>query len=769
MNNLFQPSLDRALNSSGDPLSGAKMYFYATGTISPQAVYTSATGTTPLSNPVVSSSAGLFPAIYLDPAATYRVKLTDSTGSLVLWDVDPVAGQDAAAVASSASAAASAASASTSAAAAAVSAGAAAINAGNIFATAAAGVSNGVLSTTSLVAGTGGTNGTFDVAFSGGAGSGAAARFTVAGGALVSISISSKGTGYTSAPTMSFAASTGLTGASATAVIASRTGSGDYFLVVGAGTSFAELYKNVSGTPTDQNIGFPSLSAITTAMAAMTALTIPVPPSLGATIVVPELGQMLKGDGSPVTTVGDAVATIIPLGGTSSSTFAYTGGGVYQVDENGVGYVQLVDGVNSAQSVGTFTLSPPFYVSACMGRDTNSTSSGLNVIANGGAQGLNIGFTASSSQANISSSRNGDFPVLNSRYGAVPLQTPTVLDFYLEAGQQSSWTNNSVRDTPDASPLAAGLRKVANTWTGADAFTGARLQFNLPTKGGLRLYGYAVVQGTMTLANRRAINEYLMKRAKLVELKANTYDMFAIVGDSIAMGVGDYTTSTSVPFGKGAQYLDTGCLIPLKDPMQAQWPDQLSLSGSFGPAFAKTWYDLTGTAACMINCANGTGVGLFAGTGLYSGGWLSGANVMPVAARKVRNAMGDVRGRLRAAIAYIGTNDRGLGKTQVELQAGFVSLRDRCRTYFGVPDLPLLLISADTAADGTESQFAVVRAAQAAVISPTNEGIYLVVPYQNYLASGHHATPTGNVHLDQFANNDIGTKAATAAASVLLY
>lgn len=77
----------------------------------------------------------------------------------------------------------------------------------------------GVLSTTSLVGGSGGATGTFSVAFSGGGGSGAAASFTVAGGAVTSITITSKGTGYTSAPTMSFAASAGLIGASATAVI----------------------------------------------------------------------------------------------------------------------------------------------------------------------------------------------------------------------------------------------------------------------------------------------------------------------------------------------------------------------------------------------------------------------------------------------------------------------------------------------------------------------------------------------------------------------
>jgi len=66
--------------------------------------------------------------------------------------------------------------------------------------------------------GSGGANGTFNLAFSGGTGSGAAGTFVVADGALVSINITNPGS-YTVAPTLSFAASTGLTGATATVTL----------------------------------------------------------------------------------------------------------------------------------------------------------------------------------------------------------------------------------------------------------------------------------------------------------------------------------------------------------------------------------------------------------------------------------------------------------------------------------------------------------------------------------------------------------------------
>jgi len=59
--------------------------------------------------------------------------------------------------------------------------------------------------------GSGGTDGTFALAFTGGTGSGAAGEFTVTSGAITSISITNRGV-YTVAPTFDFSASANLTG-----------------------------------------------------------------------------------------------------------------------------------------------------------------------------------------------------------------------------------------------------------------------------------------------------------------------------------------------------------------------------------------------------------------------------------------------------------------------------------------------------------------------------------------------------------------------------
>jgi hypothetical protein len=122
-----------------------------------------------------------------------------------------------------------------------------------VFATTAKALSDGVINYSSLVAGTGGTNGTFAIGFSGGAGTGAAGYFTVAGGSITSITFTATGDSYTSAPTMSFSASSGLTGASATAVIGANVNSGEYFSVVSSTTEDSLiLYLNNAGVAVEQ-------------------------------------------------------------------------------------------------------------------------------------------------------------------------------------------------------------------------------------------------------------------------------------------------------------------------------------------------------------------------------------------------------------------------------------------------------------------------------------------------------------------------------------
>ncbi|CCV07975.1 membrane hypothetical protein [Mesorhizobium metallidurans STM 2683] len=132
-----------------------------------------------------------------------------------------------------------------------------------IFPTVAAAIGLGVVGNGAITAGASGTNGTFDLAFTGGIGSGAAGRFVVAGGALTQILITATGS-YTVAPSFSFAASAGLAGASAAVVLGRNVDVGEYFWTeVSAG--ILGLYNVAAGpAATDTDIRAASSALLST-------------------------------------------------------------------------------------------------------------------------------------------------------------------------------------------------------------------------------------------------------------------------------------------------------------------------------------------------------------------------------------------------------------------------------------------------------------------------------------------------------------------------
>lgn len=76
---------------SGALQPGAKLYFFQTGTTTPQNTYQDNARATPHANPVVADADGTFPAIYLDPTLPdYRARLTTSADvQLEQWDGVP--------------------------------------------------------------------------------------------------------------------------------------------------------------------------------------------------------------------------------------------------------------------------------------------------------------------------------------------------------------------------------------------------------------------------------------------------------------------------------------------------------------------------------------------------------------------------------------------------------------------------------------------------------------------------------------------------------
>jgi hypothetical protein len=71
--------------NSGVPLTGGKLYSYAAGTTTPQVTYTSSSGVTAHTNPIILDSAGRVPSgeIWLTVDTAYKFVLNTSTDVLI--------------------------------------------------------------------------------------------------------------------------------------------------------------------------------------------------------------------------------------------------------------------------------------------------------------------------------------------------------------------------------------------------------------------------------------------------------------------------------------------------------------------------------------------------------------------------------------------------------------------------------------------------------------------------------------------------------------
>jgi len=75
--------------TNGDPLVGGKVYTYAAGTTTPLQTYTSASGVTANTNPVILDSRGECD-LWFSTASSYKVVLESAT-NVLQWTVDNIA------------------------------------------------------------------------------------------------------------------------------------------------------------------------------------------------------------------------------------------------------------------------------------------------------------------------------------------------------------------------------------------------------------------------------------------------------------------------------------------------------------------------------------------------------------------------------------------------------------------------------------------------------------------------------------------------------
>lgn len=84
---LFSPYL-QAVDANGAPLSGAKLFFYRTGTTTEITTYQDSAETTPHTNPVVADASGVFAPIYIAYASNFKTVLKTSA-DVTVQTVDP--------------------------------------------------------------------------------------------------------------------------------------------------------------------------------------------------------------------------------------------------------------------------------------------------------------------------------------------------------------------------------------------------------------------------------------------------------------------------------------------------------------------------------------------------------------------------------------------------------------------------------------------------------------------------------------------------------
>lgn len=75
---IIVPNYMPALDLNGNPLGGAKLYFYTNGTTTLATTYTSAALSVAHPNPVIANAAGVFPSIFADTTTAFSVSIRDA-------------------------------------------------------------------------------------------------------------------------------------------------------------------------------------------------------------------------------------------------------------------------------------------------------------------------------------------------------------------------------------------------------------------------------------------------------------------------------------------------------------------------------------------------------------------------------------------------------------------------------------------------------------------------------------------------------------------
>lgn len=234
----------------------------------------------------------------------------------------------------------------------------------------------------------------------------------------------------------------------------------------------------------------------------------------------------------------------------------------------------------------------------------------------------------------------------------------------------------------------------------------------------------------------------------------NDVDLFGIYGDSNGQGWGSSTLSPAIIPGVAFQYYNNVLTATTGDPIGN------ANTGSAWPAFANTWYTLTGRKICFVpmgipaSTMNATADGGF-------GNWDSTGTLLDTAIARTNRAITalTVAGYtvfFRGVLTGIGGNDalkiNDATINQAAYITSFTKFRARIRSAFG-PKTPIYIHQLGKQVTGTDAGHALIRAAQ---VSATNADSLTNIVFWNAQYFITRSLQTDQYHYSQSGYNEMG-------------
>jgi len=245
---------------------------------------------------------------------------------------------------------------------------------------------------------------------------------------------------------------------------------------------------------------------------------------------------------------------------------------------------------------------------------------------------------------------------------------------------------------------------------------------------------------------------------------AQSHKLFLVAGQSNAVGVGNADSSTICIPATCFEYISTADSIrPLKDPVgySATNEDfQAAVTGSAWPAFASTYYQLTGDTVIIVQAAKG-GTSCTAAADAGAGNWSSAYHLFTQAAAKAKRAETFTGQQLSGIIWLQGESDAmGINSNKISVcqyEDALIDLIQRFRNAFRC-NLPFYIIQTGLYTQKYDSAFSIVRKIQQHVADEDSLTFIADSAAITYRALGW--MNADHIHLDQRALNNTGANAA---------